>query len=55
MVCRGEQGRKSLALALQSRVSEVFHVDIHPAATLGTGLFLDHATGLVIGETATVR
>jgi serine O-acetyltransferase len=47
-------GRLPLALALQSRVSEAFHVDIHPAATLGPGLLLDHATGVVIGETAVV-
>jgi serine O-acetyltransferase len=49
-----QAGRLPLALALQSRVSEAFHVDIHPAATLGPGLLLDHATGVVIGETATV-
>jgi len=48
------QERKSLALALQSRVSEVFHVDIHPAAVIGSGLLMDHATGIVIGETAKV-
>ena len=47
-------GRKPLALALQSRVSEAFHVDIHPAARCGPGLLLDHATGVVIGETAVV-
>ncbi|KAG2492548.1 hypothetical protein HYH03_009212 [Edaphochlamys debaryana] len=46
--------RKPLALAIQSRMSEVFHVDIHPAATLGRGLMIDHATGVVIGETAVV-
>ena len=43
-----------LAIALQSRVSEVLHVDIHPAAQLGSGVLLDHATGVVIGETAVV-
>ncbi|XP_019182729.1 PREDICTED: serine acetyltransferase 2-like [Ipomoea nil] len=48
------QGRKVLALALQSRVSEVFGVDIHPAAQIGEGILLDHATGVVIGETAVV-
>ncbi|XP_028551548.1 probable serine acetyltransferase 2 isoform X2 [Dendrobium catenatum] len=48
------QGRKVLALALQSRISEVFSVDIHPAAKIGEGILLDHATGLVIGETAVV-
>lgn len=48
------QGRHSLALAIQSRVSEVFHVDIHPAAKIGSGILFDHATGLVVGETATI-
>ncbi|GLJ13486.1 hypothetical protein SUGI_0213550 [Cryptomeria japonica] len=48
------QGRVSLALAIQSRVSEVFSVDIHPAARIGKGVFFDHATGLVVGETATI-
>ncbi|XP_072957019.1 probable serine acetyltransferase 2 [Typha angustifolia] len=48
------QGRKVLALALQSRISEVFAVDIHPAASIGEGILLDHGTGLVIGETAVV-
>ncbi|XP_026660374.1 probable serine acetyltransferase 2 isoform X4 [Phoenix dactylifera] len=48
------QGRTVLALALQSRISEVFAVDIHPAARIGEGILLDHGTGLVIGETAVV-
>ncbi|XP_021897639.1 serine acetyltransferase 2-like isoform X1 [Carica papaya] len=48
------KGRKVLALALQSRISEVFGVDIHPAARIGEGILLDHATGVVIGETAVV-
>lgn len=42
------------ALWIQCRSSEVFGVDIHPGARLGKRLFMDHATGLVIGETATV-
>ena len=46
--------RRSLAYHIQSRVSEVFGVDIHPAATIGSGVFVDHATGVVIGETAVV-
>jgi serine O-acetyltransferase len=46
--------RRDLALYLQSRASEVFQTDIHPAARIGRGLFLDHATGLVIGSTAVV-
>ncbi len=41
-------------MLLQSRVSEVLHVDIHPAATIGRGILMDHATGIVIGETAVV-
>jgi serine O-acetyltransferase len=50
-----DAGRKDLALYLQSRSSEVFQTDIHPAARLGRGLFLDHATGLVVGATAVVE
>ncbi|GFH17898.1 SATase_N domain-containing protein [Haematococcus lacustris] len=45
---------QTLAQAIQSKVSEVFAVDIHPAAQLGRGVMLDHATGIVIGETAVV-
>ncbi|KDD75251.1 hypothetical protein H632_c785p1 [Helicosporidium sp. ATCC 50920] len=48
------RGRKSLALALQSRVADVFAVDIHPAARVGWGVMVDHATGVVVGETAVV-
>lgn len=48
------KGRRALALAFQSRISEAFHVDIHPAAQLGRGILIDHATGVVIGETAVV-
>ncbi len=48
------EGRETLALYLQSRTSELFQVDIHPAARVGSGVFIDHATGLVIGETAVV-
>lgn len=44
--------RHSLALYLQSRISEVFGLDIHPAAEIGSGVMLDHATAIVIGETA---
>jgi serine O-acetyltransferase len=47
--------RKSLALYLQSRMSELFAVDIHPATSIGKGVFFDHATGIVIGETAVVE
>ena len=48
------QGREALAFHLQSRVSELFQVDIHPAARFGRGVFIDHGTGIVVGETATV-
>lgn len=48
------QERRLAALFLQSRVSEVFSVDIHPGAVIGSGVFIDHATGVVIGETAVV-
>ncbi|CAE5986813.1 unnamed protein product [Arabidopsis arenosa] len=48
------EGRKLLALALQSRISEVFGIDIHPAARIGEGILLDHGTGVVIGETAVI-
>jgi len=46
---------RDFALYLQSRSSEVFQTDIHPAARFGRGLFLDHATGLVVGETAVIE
>lgn len=48
------QGREILAFHLQSRISELFSVDIHPAARIGGGVFIDHAHGIVIGETAEV-
>jgi UDP-3-O-[3-hydroxymyristoyl] glucosamine N-acyltransferase len=43
-----------MAVALQSRMSEVLAVDIHPAARIGKGILLDHGTGVVIGETAVI-
>ena len=46
--------RDTLAFYLQSKMSEVFQVDIHPAAKIGKGIFFDHGTGIVIGETASV-
>lgn len=49
------EGRNSLALFLQNRISCVFAVDIHPAAKIGKGIMFDHATGIVIGETAVVE
>lgn len=47
-------GRKDFALYLQSQASRIFAVDIHPAARIGKGLMLDHATGIVVGETAVI-
>jgi len=49
------KGRRDFALYLQSRASAVFQCDIHPAARIGRGIFLDHATGLVVGETAVIE
>jgi serine O-acetyltransferase len=49
-----EHRRQDLAHFLQSRVSEVFAVDIHPAVPVGRGVFIDHATGLVVGETSVI-
>lgn len=48
------RGRRDFALYLQSRSSSVFQTDINPAARVGKGIFLDHATGLVVGETAVI-
>jgi len=49
-----QDGRLTMAHFLQSRVSELFQIDINPAARIGKGVFLDHGTGIVIGETAVV-
>jgi serine O-acetyltransferase len=48
-------GRQDFALYLQSRASEVFQVDINPAVAMGKGIFIDHATGVVIGQTAVIE
>jgi len=48
-------GRETMASYLQSRQSELFGIDIHPAARIGKGVFIDHGTGIVIGETAVVE
>lgn len=47
-------GQQELALHLQSLISEFYGVDIHPAAKIGKGILLDHATGFVAGETAEI-
>jgi serine O-acetyltransferase len=49
------KGRKDFAFYLQSRSSAVLQCDIHPNARIGRGIFLDHATGLVVGETAVIE
>jgi len=49
-----QEGRRDMAQFLQARVSEVFGVDIHPAAVMGRGIMIDHAHSIVIGETARV-
>ncbi len=49
-----KDGRSDLAYYLQSQSSRIFSVDIHPAANIGWGIMIDHATGVVIGETAAV-
>ncbi len=49
-----QQGRRELAAMLSSRASLVLGVDIHPAARIGSGVMLDHGSGIVIGETAVV-
>ncbi|CAM5359090.1 Serine acetyltransferase OS=Afipia felis OX=1035 GN=cysE PE=3 SV=1 [Afipia felis] len=50
-----KQGRKDFAFYIQSQSSSVFQTDINPAARIGRGIFLDHATGFVVGETAVIE
>ena len=50
-----KQGRRTLATYLQNQISVACQVDTHPAARIGKGIMLDHATGIVIGETAVVE
>jgi len=47
-------GRRDLALFLQGRIATVYGVDFHPAAVIGEGILIDHATGVVVGETAVI-
>jgi serine O-acetyltransferase len=49
------RGRKDFAFYIQSRASAEFQTDINPAAKIGRGIFLDHATGFVVGETAVIE
>ncbi|PID46336.1 MAG: serine O-acetyltransferase [Proteobacteria bacterium] len=53
--CLWNSRRKELAMFIQSRNSEVFGVDIHPASRIGKGVMFDHATGIVVGETAVIE
>jgi len=53
--CLWNDNRKELAMFIQSRNSEVFGVDIHPASQIGKGVMFDHATGIVVGETAVIE
>ena len=53
--CLWNNDRHTMALFFQNRASEIFGVDIHPAATIGKGIMLDHATGIVIGETSVIE
>lgn len=48
------EGRKDLAYFLQMRASEIYGIDVHPAARIGKGIMIDHAHSIVIGETAVV-
>ena len=48
-------GRELAALLVQSRMAHVYGVDIHPAARIGNGIMIDHATGVVVGETAVIE
>ena len=49
------EGRELAALLVQSRMAQVYGVDIHPAARIGKGIMIDHATGVVVGETAVIE
>lgn len=50
-----QSGRSHLASFIQGRVSQVFAIDIHPACVIGSGIMLDHGTGVVIGETCLIE
>jgi len=50
-----QEGRTLFAYYMQNRIAELFHVDVHPAAQIAGGLMLDHATGVVIGETTVIE
>ncbi|MCE2572330.1 serine O-acetyltransferase [Motilimonas eburnea] len=49
------QNRRPLAMYIQSQIAVVFGVDVHPASRIGKGIMFDHATGIVVGETAVIE
>jgi serine O-acetyltransferase len=49
------EGSRAIARYLQGRMALVFAIDIHPAARIGHGVFIDHGTGIVIGETTVIE
>lgn len=49
------QNRRPMAMYIQSQIAVVFGVDVHPAARIGKGIMFDHATGIVVGETAVIE
>lgn len=53
--CLWKQSRHALAYCFQNRISELFGIDIHPAAQIGKGILFDHGTGIVVGETAVIE
>src|SRR5690625_3379563 len=53
--CLWRSERRSLALYLQHQISQMVYVDMHPGARIGRGIMIDHAAGVVVGETAVVE
>ena len=53
--CLWKNDRHTMALFFQNRASEVFGIDIHPAAKIAGGVMIDHGTGVVIGETSVIE
>jgi serine O-acetyltransferase len=53
--CLWKNNRHTMALFFQNRASEVFGIDIHPAANIAGAVMMDHATGIVIGQTCNIE
>jgi serine O-acetyltransferase len=53
--CLWKNDRHTMALFFQNRASEVFGIDIHPAANIAGAVMMDHATGIVIGQTCNIE